>query len=50
MSSDFAVFKSMGVVIKQMAAGYDLMWVVEDSDPLVARSLGSDTPPSRKTL
>lgn len=26
----------MGAVIKQMAAGYDLMWVVEDSNPLVA--------------
>lgn len=43
MSSDFAVFKSMGAVIKQMAAGYDLMWVVEDSDPLVVgRRLESD--------
>ena len=29
MSSDFAVFKTMGAQIKQMAAGYDLMWVVE---------------------
>eukprot|EP00438_Fugacium_kawagutii_P005948 Skav231308 [mRNA] locus=scaffold1116:5501:8373:- [translate_table: standard] len=27
MSSDFAVFKTMGAQIKQMAAGYDLMWV-----------------------
>lgn len=31
MSSDFAVFKTMGAQIKQMAAGYDLMWVVEES-------------------
>ncbi len=30
MSSDFAVFKTMGAQIKQMAAGYDLMWVVEE--------------------
>lgn len=33
MSSDFAVFKTMGTQIKQMAAGYDLMWVVEDCSP-----------------
>ena len=30
MSSDFAVFKTMGAQIKQMASGYDLMWVVEE--------------------
>lgn len=29
MASDFAVFKTMGAQIKQMAQGYDLMWVVE---------------------
>ena len=51
MSSDFAVFKSMGAVIKQMAAGYDLMWVVEDSNPLVAcRSRTEKWPPKQKTI
>eukprot|EP00435_Cladocopium_sp_Y103_P048659 s827_g14.t1 len=39
MSSDFAVFKSMGAVIKQMAAGYDLMWVVEDFEQNLSREL-----------
>lgn len=39
MSSDFAVFKSMGAVIKQMAAGYDLMWVVEDFEQNLTREL-----------
>lgn len=39
MSSDFAVFKTMGTQIKQMAAGYDLMWVVEDFEKNLTREL-----------
>ncbi|CAE7757598.1 adck1, partial [Symbiodinium necroappetens] len=39
MASDFAVFKTMGTQIKQMAAGYDLMWVVEDFEKNLTREL-----------
>lgn len=39
MASDFAVFKTMGAQIKQMAAGYDVMWLVEDFERNMAREL-----------
>lgn len=39
MASDFAVFKTMGAQIKQMADGYDLMWVVEDFEKNLTREL-----------
>eukprot|EP00931_Biecheleriopsis_adriatica_P103252 TRINITY_DN78111_c0_g1_i1.p1 TRINITY_DN78111_c0_g1~~TRINITY_DN78111_c0_g1_i1.p1 ORF type:complete len:586 (-),score=118.33 TRINITY_DN78111_c0_g1_i1:22-1605(-) len=39
MASDFAVFKTMGAQIKQMSAGYDLMWVVEDFEKNLTREL-----------
>ncbi|CAJ1381658.1 unnamed protein product, partial [Effrenium voratum] len=39
MASDFAVFKTMGAQIKQMAAGYDLLWVVEDFETNLQREL-----------
>jgi len=50
MSSDFAVFKSMGAVIKQMAAGYDLMWVVEDSPWWPTDRAQKNDTPIRKPL
>jgi len=39
MASDFQVFKTMGAQIKQMAGGYDLMWVVEDFEKNLTREL-----------
>lgn len=39
MASDFAIFKTMGAQIKQMASGYDLMWVVEDFEKNLTREL-----------
>lgn len=39
MDSDFAVFKTMGAQIKEMAQGYDLMWVVEDLEKTLQREL-----------
>mmetsp|Transcript_6221 Transcript_6221/g.17320 ORF Transcript_6221/g.17320 Transcript_6221/m.17320 type:complete len:543 (+) Transcript_6221:78-1706(+) len=39
MASDFMVFKTMGAQIKQMAGGYDLMWVVEDFEKNLHREL-----------
>jgi len=39
MASDFAVFKTMGAQIQQMASGYDLMWIVEDFEKNLAREL-----------
>eukprot|EP00441_Pelagodinium_beii_P019170 CAMPEP_0197664028 /NCGR_PEP_ID=MMETSP1338-20131121/58385_1 /TAXON_ID=43686 ORGANISM="Pelagodinium beii, Strain RCC1491" /NCGR_SAMPLE_ID=MMETSP1338 /ASSEMBLY_ACC=CAM_ASM_000754 /LENGTH=542 /DNA_ID=CAMNT_0043242579 /DNA_START=43 /DNA_END=1668 /DNA_ORIENTATION=+ len=39
MASDFHVFKTMGAQIKQMAGGYDLMWVVEDFEKNLTREL-----------